>query len=169
MIQTSRLGRLRYLWTRGWNEGMFAVAAVCGGVSLQALLPREPAWYALLAFTGFLSVVLLIRTFAVALARVDPTSVREDAVARLSPDIDVLLAHLGLNWEDSPVHEVDRLLQEGRQPEARRLYRSAAGVTWDEADWALESWPVPMVEAKVKLIRQRLLETSAADQAACVN
>jgi hypothetical protein len=156
MAQTSMQGRLWHLWKRGVDEGLVAFAAAGGGFSVGMLFMLKPSWWYFPALMAYFGTVLIGRTFAVAWARVDPASVREDVAARLSPDVDALLTHLGLSWEDSPVHEVGRLLQEGRLREARRLYRSAVGVTWDEADKALASWPAAVVEAKVKLIREHL-------------
>ena len=38
------------------------------------------------------------------------------------------------------VAEVDRLVNDGRAPEAARLYRELFGVTWDEAHAAVGRW-----------------------------
>src|SRR5262245_53221869 len=169
MVQPSMLRRLWRAWKRGLGVGYWlALAMSINFFSLGMQFAHQDNWFTYTALIVWI-VLLLFFPLSVGAKREDPTSVREDTAARLSPDVDAILAHFGLKWEESPIYQVDKLLKEKRQPEASRLYRSATGVTWDETEKAFANWPTPMLEGKLKLIRERLHQTSVVREVACTN
>ena len=47
---------------------------------------------------------------------------------------------VGVDWNEHLISRIDKLLADGHQSAAVKLYRQEAGVTWDEAYLALDNW-----------------------------
>jgi hypothetical protein len=94
--------------------------------------------FLLVLFYYFVAVPILI-SWAIPTAT-DP----EDMLRRQSECFEAHVLQLsekvGVDWSGHLITRIDKLLADGHQSTAVKLYRQETGVTWDDAHLAVENW-----------------------------
>jgi hypothetical protein len=78
-------------------------------------------------------------------------------------DADRVAAALGVRWGDTPLARIDELVRAGEADAAAKLYREAAGVSWDAARAAVARWEENAVERKLRLLARHLETPDGAE------
>lgn len=82
--------------------------------------------------------------------------VNRQQVKSIETRIDETAALVGVNWAETCLLEVDKLLEEGSTDAARKVFHRHAGGTWDQAYFALANWPSTLLVKKLELIQHKL-------------
>ena len=154
-------------WSR-WKRGFFVllrayllIAACYAVIYLPSLLAATglgvlgQPWRAILGFAfffGLLGVAIVYLPVLVSGLQINPEPMSREFAAEIEPQIDLIGAELGVQWEDVYVQRVEDLLKQGQSAEARRLYHDHSGLSWDEVEPALASWHATSIRDKLKVL-----------------
>jgi hypothetical protein len=150
--------KLAVWWGSGAMRVLRAWAAVIFPISLGLDALRHAGDYSV----GYQAFLYLFAAYGIIVAPCffglseQAAPLLREQVKPIEQQVDLIAQQLEINWDDSYLSQVDKLLEEGQTDAARKLLHQQLGGTWDDAHWVIVKWPSALLTKKLELIQARL-------------